>query len=103
LIGNALSKSQFLPSHPRNAAARTSIGVMSDRNKMMRVILAAIALSLGTLAFGSGPALAQMNYPWCSITSGIGTECTHSNLSECRFDVHGVGGWCSRNSGYKRG
>jgi Protein of unknown function (DUF3551) len=77
---------------------------MNDRNeKMMRVILAAIALSLGTLAFGSGPALAQMNYPWCSITSGIGTECTHSNLSECRFDVHGVGGWCSRNSGYKRG
>jgi hypothetical protein len=66
---------------------------MIEMEKMMRVILAAIALSLGTLAFGSGPALA----------SGIGTECTHSNLSECRFDVHGVGGWCSRNSGYKRG
>lgn len=67
---------------------------------MLQTILAATILSLGVM-LGSGPASARMNYPWCSVTSGIGTECTHPSLGECKFDVSGVGGWCSRNNGYK--
>ncbi len=66
----------------------------------MRGILTAVFISLGMLTPGSGTASAQMNYPWCSVTSGIGTECTHPNRSDCEFDVHGIGGWCSRNSSF---
>lgn len=68
--------------------------------KTMRGI-AAVLLSLRALALGNGQASAQMNYPWCSVTSGIGTERTHPNKMECEPDVQGIGGWCSRNAGYK--
>ncbi|MGA8323987.1 MAG: hypothetical protein WBE48_14740 [Xanthobacteraceae bacterium] len=69
--------------------------------KMMRIAIATVFLTLGALALGNGQASAQMNHPWCSVTSGIGTECTHPSKMECEQDVQGSGGWCSRNAGYK--
>jgi hypothetical protein len=99
-LGNALQKSQFLAGAERQPGP--FIGVTRSMEKVMiQTILAATILSFAALTLGSGPASAQMNYPWCSVTSGIGKECTHPSLGECKFDVSGLGGWCSRNSSYK--
>lgn len=67
----------------------------------MRTILAAAFVGLAMLALGSGGASAQMNYPWCSVTSGMGTQCTHPTRGNCEFNVQGIGGWCTRNPGFR--
>jgi hypothetical protein len=62
------------------------------------VIFAAVATMPGAIAAqGSG------NYPWRSLTSGVGADCTHPSKSECEYDVQGIGGWRSYSLFYRSG
>ncbi len=64
----------------------------------MRLIIAAAILAMAA----SGPASAQTakNYAFCSVTSGIGTDCIYDNLAQCQQNIQGMGGFCKHGSGY---
>jgi hypothetical protein len=67
----------------------------------MRVIFAAAVVAAAATC-GVAPASAQAakNYAFCSVTSGIGTDCIYDNLAQCQQDIQGNGGFCKHGSGY---
>jgi len=69
----------------------------------MRLSLALALFALaGLLNIDHAAAQGGVTYPWCSATSGVGTECTHRSFSDCMYDIQGVGGWCIQNGAYDR-
>lgn len=56
---------------------------------------------------GNGPHRAclgtrKMTYPWCSQTSGMGTQCTHPTDQECMYNTQRIGGICTPNTAYDK-
>ena len=67
----------------------------------MRLLLAvAFLAAAGMLNIDYAAAQEKTIYPWCSATSGIGTECNHPSFGECMYDVQGIGGVCTPNGAY---
>ncbi len=65
-------------------------------------LLFAMAVLAAAATFGTIPASAQAakSYQFCSVVSGIGTECIYDNLAQCAQNVEGNGGWCKEGPGY---
>jgi hypothetical protein len=71
------------------------------RLTMTRLTLAAAALA-AVLSFGSGPARAAGDAPWCAVHSmGAGTaywDCQYQTLEQCVPEViAGLRGFCNQN------
>jgi hypothetical protein len=66
----------------------------------MRTICIAFGMLLTASAIAT-PAYAQ-NYPWCAHYTGTGgtKNCGFSTFAQCEADVHGIGGFCQRNTLY---
>ena len=62
---------------------------------------AAAFVAIAATAFASTPSRAEIDYPWCSMTStsqsGI-PSCRYSTLEQCQAFLAGLGGSCQRNS-----
>jgi len=56
-----------------------------------------VAAAAGMLA--GSPARAQVEYPWCAITSlNLGTPaCDYATVEQCRASIVGGGGFCQPN------
>lgn len=67
----------------------------------MRFFVAAAMLA-AVATQGVGPASAQVakNYAFCSVTSGVGTDCTYDNLAQCQQNIEGNGGFCKHGPGF---
>ncbi len=68
----------------------------------MRRLILALCIVGGTAALGSS-AQAQ-NYPWCATygggSNGGATNCGFTSFEQCMATVHGMGGFCNRNTQY---
>jgi hypothetical protein len=60
-------------------------------------LAAGAVVAAGVLA--GSPARAQVDYPWCAITSlNLGTPvCDYATLEQCRASIVGGGGFCQPN------
>ncbi len=68
----------------------------------MRAILLVSALVAGSALLAPTAGQAQ-TYPWCAQYSGWGgggRNCGFSTYAQCMATVHGMGGFCERNSFY---
>jgi hypothetical protein len=61
-------------------------------------LAAAVVVAAAGVAAGS-PARAQVEYPWCAITSlNLGTPvCDYATIEQCRASIVGGGGFCQPN------
>lgn len=70
--------------------------------KKTSVLLLAATLAMPFVF--TAPARAQTEYPWCarygSGMDGGGSNCGFTTYDQCMATVHGVGGFCERNSFY---
>jgi hypothetical protein len=62
------------------------------------LLAAAVVVAAGTLA--GSPARAQVEYPWCAITSlNRGSPvCDYATIEQCRASILGGGGFCQPNA-----
>ena len=61
------------------------------KEKTIRLLLAvALFAAAGMLSIDRAAAQEKITYPWCSVTPGFGTQCTHPSFGECMFDVQGI-------------
>jgi hypothetical protein len=65
-------------------------------------LLSATVLFAAAATLCAAPASAQVakSYQFCSVVSGIGTDCTYDNVAQCQQNVEGNGGFCKEGSGY---
>ncbi len=61
----------------------------------MRLFLAVLcaAAAIFTIDHAAAQEARPSDYPYCSVTSGIGTSCWFENLAR-QQNVEGKGGWC---------
>ncbi len=68
----------------------------------MKFLIPLVAILAAIAGFGTS-AHAQ-NYPWCAYYSGGrfggGTNCGFVSFEQCLATVHGIGGFCARNTQY---
>ncbi|MFL6971731.1 MAG: DUF3551 domain-containing protein [Xanthobacteraceae bacterium] len=71
----------------------------------MRHILSVLALCILGIAATSGPASAEITYPWCAQYNGRdgggGRNCGFWTYEQCRATVSGIGGYCEANAMYR--
>ena len=70
------------------------------RNKDAVVVCNGGARGCCDVRHDSASAQAAKSYQFCSVVSGIGTECIYDNLAQCAQNVEGNGGWCKEGPGY---
>jgi hypothetical protein len=67
----------------------------------MRHLTSAAALTLAAVAlFFAGPALADIEYPYCGKGREAGGGCTFATMEQCQAFVTGTGGYCYNNPRY---
>jgi len=70
----------------------------------MRSILLVSAIIAGAALLAPAAGQAQIYYPWCAQYGGRdgggGRNCGFSTYAQCMATVHGMGGFCERNSFY---
>jgi hypothetical protein len=70
----------------------------------MRMLLGALTVWLA--ATWTGPASAEILYPWCAYYAGQGgggTNCGFSTWQQCQWAISGNGGYCGQNPSYSAG
>jgi hypothetical protein len=79
---------------------RTGIARMTSR---VFAVAAATAAAIVAVALAGSPARAEIEYPWCSITS-IGQSgmpaCMYSTIEQCNAFIGGQAGFCQPNPRY---
>jgi hypothetical protein len=73
-------------------------GVSPMKTSLLSLSAAAF-VAIGAMALGAGPARAQVEYPWCSITNlggGTGT-CSYTTHEQCQASILGGAGFCQPN------
>lgn len=67
----------------------------------LRLLGAAAFVAVAAASFAVTPARAEIDYPWCSITStgqsGL-PSCRYTTLEQCQAFLAGQSGFCQRNS-----
>jgi len=69
---------------------------------MRTALLISATIAASTLLAPSA-SRAQIYYPWCAQYSGMGgggRNCGFVSWEQCMVTVHGIGGFCERNSFY---
>jgi hypothetical protein len=68
------------------------------KTSLLSLSAALVTIAAGTLA--GTPARADVEYPWCTITSlNLGTpDCSYSTIEQCRAAIVGGGGFCQPNA-----
>jgi hypothetical protein len=58
------------------------------------------AAAIGAMALAASPARAEIEYPWCAITSlgGGGPQCSYSTREQCQAFLAGQAGFCQPNA-----
>lgn len=89
----------------RMAAGRVGCSAATVQNGVSAMMtflfsLSATALvAIGAMALAASPARADVEYPWCTVTSlggGAGT-CYYTTLEQCQASLPGGGGYCQPN------
>ena len=97
-----------MPLEWRPKVAVLAFANISKRRDMKSIGLAASAAFVATIAIASipmttTPARAEIEYPWCSITS-IGQSgmpaCMYSTRDQCNAFIGGQAGFCQPNPRY---
>jgi hypothetical protein len=69
---------------------------------MKTFLLSATAfLAIAAASLASPPAVAEIEYPWCSRSStaqGGGPSCRYTSYEQCQANVAYTNGWCERNA-----
>jgi hypothetical protein len=58
-------------------------------------------LTIAAASVASPPAVAEVEYPWCSRSStaqGGGPSCRYTSYEQCQANVASTNGWCERNA-----
>jgi Protein of unknown function (DUF3551) len=70
----------------------------------MRPVLLASAIATALTLVAPAAGQAQTYYPWCAqyggMAGGGGRNCGFVSYAQCMATVHGMGGFCERNSFY---
>ena len=68
--------------------------------KMLLSLAATAFVAIAATSFASTPSRAEIEYPWCSITSAGQSglpSCRYTTLDQCNAFLSGVTGFCQPN------